>query len=69
MQMVSATLLDVATFIDAVENAGNPPSPGSNTCLGIAEHKESSQKVRGNSYSNKGISQLNAFLPFVMSCQ
>lgn len=60
MQMVPATLLDVARtcFIDAAEHAGNPPSSGSKTCLGIGEHKESSQKLRGNSYRNKGIYQL-----------
>ncbi|RMB96674.1 hypothetical protein DUI87_26739 [Hirundo rustica rustica] len=44
--MVSATLLDIAAFMDAVEHTGNPLSPGSKTCLDIGEHKESSQKLR-----------------------
>lgn len=68
MQMVSATFLGVAGFMDAVEHTGNPPGLGSKTWFGIGKHRQSSQKLRGNSYRNKGISQLNGFLPFATSC-
>lgn len=59
MQIFSSTFLDIVALRADVEHTGKTQAP--RNWLVMGKYKESSQKLRGNSYSNGRVSRVNGF--------